>query len=123
MADDGGLSGRLIRAVTGVLEKYAAEARDEAYREVRRLIFGFASLILTFVFLLHAAAFGHALAVATAVHFGAPLPVVFGVVVAFDVGMALFGMLSAWLAIWRPILPRTRKNLAELGKVYKLIAG
>lgn len=123
MADESTLTTRLLRAVTGVLEKYAAEARDEAWREVRRLVVGFIALVFMGVFMLHAAAFGHAAAVAIAVHFGAPLPYVLGAVVVFDASMALFALFVAWMMLWRPILPRTRKNIAEVGKVYRLIAG
>jgi hypothetical protein len=118
-----GLIGRLFRAFSGVLEKYAAEAKAEAYGEVRRVIIGLVAMVMSFVFLLHAAAFGHAAAVATAVYFGAPLHLVLAGVLVFDLTMAMFGLLVARLSIWRPLLPRTRKNLAEIGKVYSLLAG
>lgn len=123
MADESGLIGRLLKALTGVLEKYAKEARDEAKGEVRRVIVGAMALVLTGVFMLHAAAFGHAAAVATAVHFGAPLHLVLAAVLGVDLCMAMFGLLVARIALWRPILPRTRRNVAEIGRVYRLIAG
>lgn len=115
--------GRLLKALTGVLEKYAQEAKDEAYREVRRFVIGLLALMMSMVFLLHAAAMAHATVIATAVQLGAPLYLVLAGIVAFDVTMVLFGLLVARISIWRPLLPRTRKNLAEVGKVYKLVVG
>jgi len=123
VGDEQGLTGRLLKAVTGVLEKYAQEAKDEAFREVRRFIVGLFALMMSMVFMLHAAAMAHATVIASAVQLGAPLYAVLAGILAFDVMMVLFGLLMARLAIWRPLLPRTRRNFAEVSKVYKLVVG
>lgn len=105
---------KLARAGVAVGKRYAEQAKKEAERDLQRIVISLAMIVIAAVFGVHGVAFLHAFAVAALVAMGAEPWWVLGGLLAFDWLTALILLLIARAGLLRPLMPQTRKQLAEL---------
>lgn len=107
------LAQRIARLVTRVLKQYVDNAKRELKSDVVRLFIGVAFLLFGGVLSVHMVIFAHITLVVVLDTLGVPLWAVVGGVFLLDAAAVLFCLLAARFLLFRPILPRTRKQVAE----------
>ena len=104
---------RVARLSARVANRYVDNAKAEAKGDVLRIAIGIMFMGLSGVLAVHTVVFAH-VAFIVAVHaLGAPLWAVVGVVVLSDACLMMACALIARILLWQPLLPRTRRQIAE----------
>lgn len=94
-------------------KQYVDNAKKELQSDIIRLALGVTSLAVMALFAVHAVIFAHVLVVLALVWLGLPPPAAAGVVFFVDLCVVGFMALMARLLLFRPLLPRTRKQVTD----------
>jgi hypothetical protein len=104
---------RVAKLVTRVASQYVTNAKKELESDVVRLAIGVGFVFISAVFGVHTVIVAHVAIVVGISELGAPLWAVVTGLFLVDLMVFLFCLLMARILLWRPLLPRTRKQVAE----------
>jgi hypothetical protein len=111
---------RVAKLVTRVAGQYVTNAKKELESDIVRLAVGAGFVFISAVFGVHTVIVAHVAIVVGISELGAPLwAVVIGLLLV-DVMVFFFCLLMARLLLWRPLLPRTRK---QVGEAWRFLVG
>jgi hypothetical protein len=104
---------RVAKLVTRVANQYITNAKKELESDIVRLATGLGFVFISAVFGVHTVVVAHVAIVVGISELGAPLWAVVTGLFLVDVMVFFFCVLMARLLLWRPLLPRTRKQVSE----------
>lgn len=111
---------RVAKLVTRVAGQYVTNAKKELESDIVRLMMGMGFIFVGAVFGVHTVIVAHVAILVGISALGAPLwAVVLGLLLV-DLFVFLFCLLMARLMLWRPLLPRTRK---QIGEAWRFLVG
>ncbi len=111
---------RVAKLLTRVAGQYVTNAKKELESDITRLAIGVGFVFISAVFGVHTVIVAHVALVVGISELGAPLWAVVTGLFLVDVMVFFFCLLMARLLLWRPLLPRTRK---QVGEAWRFLVG